>query len=96
MNRKNHVVLDGETGEATVRFGEDHRRILLMASEVFAKMMETLNAFGTVAFTTLYMMGLEKGRYDVMKEIEELRQPGISLMLISRHRRQWIDFMREN
>ena len=78
MHRKNRIELDVERGEATVRFGEEHRRMVLVASEAFAKMMETLNAFGTAAFTMLYMMGQEKGRYDVLKEMEALRKQGIS------------------
>lgn len=78
MSRKNGVILDSETGEAIARFGEDHRRIVLMASEAFVKMMESLNAFGSAGFTMFYMMGQEKGRYDVLKEIEALRQQGIS------------------
>ena len=78
MSGKNSIVLDAEKGEAMARFGEAHRRMVLMASEAFVKMMETLNAFGSAAFTMLYMMGQEKGRYDVLKEIEALRQQGIS------------------
>lgn len=78
MAGKNGVILDAEKGEAVARFGEDHRRMVLIASEAFVKMTETLNAFGSAAFTMLYMMGQEKGRYDVSKEMEALRQQGIS------------------
>jgi predicted hydrocarbon binding protein len=78
MSKKNRIVLNVEKGEATVRFGDDYRRMVLVASEAFAKMMETLNAFGSAAFTMLYMMGQEKGRYDVSKEIKALQQHGIS------------------
>jgi len=52
--------------------------MVLIASEAFVKMTETLNAFGSAAFTMLYMMGQEKGRYDVLKEMEVLREQGIS------------------
>jgi len=78
MSGKNGVILDVEKGEATARIGEAHRRMVLIASEAFVKMTETLNAFGSAAFTMLYMMGQEKGRYDVLKEMETLRQQGIS------------------
>ena len=78
MSGKNSVTLDAEKGEAMACFGEDHRRMVLMMSEAFVKMTEAFNAFGTAAFTMLYMMGQEKGRYDVLKEIEALRQQGIS------------------
>jgi len=40
--------------------------------------MEAFNIFGTAAFTMLYLMGQEKGRYDELKEVEALRQQGIS------------------
>jgi len=76
--RRDHVVLDAERGEATARFGEDHRRMILMASEAFVKMMESLNAFGSAGLTMFFMMGQEKGNYDVLKEIEVLRQQEIS------------------
>jgi len=78
MSGKNSVTLDAEKGEAMARLGEDYRRMVLIACEAFVKMMETLNAFGSAAFTMLYMMGQEKGRYDVLKELEALRQQGIS------------------
>ena len=78
MPRKNSVTLDADKGEAMARFGEDYRRMVLIACEAFVKMMETLNTFGTAAFTMLYLMGQEKGRYDVLKEVEALRQQGIS------------------
>lgn len=78
MSRKNSVALDTEKGEAIVCFGERHRRMLLIASEAFVKMTETLNAFGSAAFTMLYMMGQEKGHFDILKEMEELQQEGIS------------------
>lgn len=78
MSGKNCVKLDAEKGEAMARFGEDYRRMVLIASEAFVKMMESLNAFGSAGFTMFYMMGQEKGRYDVLKEIEVLRQQEIS------------------
>lgn len=78
MAGKNNVILDAEKGEAVAHFGEDHRRMVLIASEAFVKMTETLNSFGSAAFTMLYMMGQEKGRYDVLKEMEALREQGIS------------------
>ena len=78
MAGKNSVTSDAEKGEAMARFGEDYRRMVLIACEAFVKMMETLNAFGSASFTILYMMGQEKGRYDVLKEMEALRQQGIS------------------
>lgn len=78
MTEKKRIELNVEKGEATVRFGEDYRRMVLMASEAFVKMMETLNAFGSAAFTMLYMMGQEKGHYDVWKEIKALQQRGMS------------------
>lgn len=78
MSQTNGVVLDAEKGEARARFGEAHRRVVLIASEAFVKMTETLNAFGSAAFTMLYMMGQEKGRFDILKEMEELQQEGIS------------------
>ncbi len=78
MSGKNDVMLDAEKGEARARFGEDYRRMVLMASEAFVKMMEALNTFGSAAFTILYMMGQEKGRYDVLKETEALRRQGVS------------------
>ncbi len=78
MPGKSSVILDARKGEATARFEEARRRMVLMTSEAFVKMTEAFNAFGTAAFTMLYMMGQEKGRYDVLKEIEVLRQQGIS------------------
>ena len=78
MSGKNKVILDVEKGEAMARFGEAHRRMVLIASEAFVKMMEALSAFGSAGFTMFYMMGQEKGRYDVLKEIEALRKQGIS------------------
>jgi len=78
MAGKNSIMLDAEKGEAVARFGEDHRRMVLIASEAFVKMTASLNAFGSAAFTMLYMMGQEKGRFDVLKEMEALRQQGIS------------------
>lgn len=78
ISRKNSITLDAEKGEATARFGEAHRRMVLIASGAFVKMAEALNSFGSAAFTMLYMMGQEKGRYDVLKEMEALRQQGIS------------------
>ena len=78
MSGKNSVSLGNEKGEAVARFGDDYRRMVLMTCEAFVKMTETLNAFGSAAFTMLYMMGQEKGRYDVLKEIEALRQQEIS------------------
>ena len=78
MGGKKSIELNVEKGEATVRFGEDYRRMVLVASEAFVKMMETLNAFGSAAFTMLYMMGQEKGHYDVWKEIQMLQRRGMS------------------
>jgi len=78
MSGKNNVSLGDEKGEAMARFGDNYRRMVLMTCEAFVKMMETLNAFGSAALTILYMMGQEKGHYDVLKEIEALRQQGIS------------------
>ena len=78
MVEKSSVTLDAEKGEVVARFGEDYQRMVLIAAEAFVKIMETLNVFGSVAFTMLFMMGLEKGRYDVLKEMEALRQQGIS------------------
>jgi len=76
--KNNNILLDAEKGEAMARFGEDHRRMVLIASEAFVKMLEAFNIFGTAAFTMLYLMGQEKGRYDELKEVEALRQQGIS------------------
>jgi predicted hydrocarbon binding protein len=73
-----HIVLDTEKGEVVTRFGEDDQRVVLVASEAFVKMMEALNAFGTAGFTMFHMMGREKGRYEVLKEMEALRQRGTS------------------
>jgi len=78
VSGKNGVILDAEKGEAMARFGEEHRRMVLIASEAFVKMTETLNTFGSAAFTMLYMMGQEKGRYDVLRELEALRKQGVS------------------
>lgn len=78
VSGKNGVVLDAEKGEAVARFGEVHRRMVLVASEAFVKMMDSFHVFGSAAFTMLYMMGQEKGRYDILKEIEALRQQGFS------------------
>jgi len=78
MSGKNSIILDAEKGEAVARLGEDHRRMVLIASGAFVKMAETLNSFGSAAFTMLYMMGQEKGRYDVLKEMEALRKQGLS------------------
>jgi len=60
MAGNSNVLLDVEKGEAMARFGKDHRRMVLIASEAFVKMMESFNVFGTAAFTMLYMMGQEK------------------------------------
>jgi len=76
MSGKNGIVLDAEKGEAMARFGENYRRMVLMASEAFVKMMEAFNVFGTAGSTMLYMMAQEKGRHDVLKETESLRQQG--------------------
>ena len=78
MAEKTNVTLDAEKGEAMARFGENYRRMVLIASEAFVKMMTTLNVFGSAALTMLYMMGQEKGRYDVLEELEVLRQQEIS------------------
>jgi predicted hydrocarbon binding protein len=78
MSHKTHMELDAEKGEAMACFGNDNPRIVIMASEAFVKMMETLNAFGTAAFTMLYMMGQEKGRYEAKKIMEALRSEGTS------------------
>jgi len=50
--------------------------MVLMATEAFVTMMETLNAFGSAGLTMFYAMGMEKGRYDVLRELEALRQHG--------------------
>lgn len=73
------IILDAKRGEALARLGEDQQRMVLMASEAFVKMIETLNAFGTASFTILYMMGQEKGRYDALKEIKVARHHGLTL-----------------
>jgi len=73
------IILDAKKGEALAIFGEDKQRMVLMASEAFVKMIETLNAFGTASFTILYMMGQEKGRYDVLTEMETARRHGLAL-----------------
>lgn len=78
MSDRNAVKLDVKRGEAMGRFGEEHRRMVLMASEAFVKMMGALSTFGSAGFTMFYIMGEEKGRYDVLKEIEALRRQGIS------------------
>lgn len=78
LSEKNSVKLDVEKGEVIACLGENNRRMVLIATEAFAKMTKTLNAFGSAAFTMLYMMGQEKGRYDVLKEMETLRQQGTS------------------
>lgn len=77
MYDREGITLDIEKGEATARFGEDCRRVLLVTSEAFVKMTEAFKAFGTVALTLLYMMGVEKGRYDVFRETEDLRGQGV-------------------
>ena len=76
MSRRNSIVLDVEKGEAVASFGEERRRMVLMTTEGFVTMMETLNAFGSAGLTMFYAMGLEKGRYDVLKELEALRRQG--------------------
>ena len=76
MSGEKSVILDAKKGEA--RFGEDHQRMVLVASKAFVKMMEVLNAFGTAGFTMFYMIGHEKGYYDILKETEALRQQGFS------------------
>jgi len=78
MSGKDSVTVDTQKGEALARLGEEYQRMVLMASEAFVKMMGVLNVFGSAGFTMFYMMGQEKGRYDVLKEIEALRQQGIS------------------
>ncbi len=78
MSKKNSIILDLEKGEATTYFGDTHHRTVLIASEAFIKMMRALNAFGSAGLTIFYMMGQEKGRFDVLKEIEVLRQRDIS------------------
>ncbi len=78
ISRKNSIILDDEKGEAIARFGESYQRMVLIASEAFIKMTKTLSAFGSAALTMLYMMGQETGRYDVLKEIEALRQQRVS------------------
>jgi len=81
VSGKNSVILDAEKGKAMARFGEDQRRIVLMTSEAFVKMMATLlHVFGSAAFSILYVMGEEKGRYDVLKVIEALRRQKISFV----------------
>jgi predicted hydrocarbon binding protein len=79
---KSGFVMDAEKGEAVEHFGEISRRMVFIASEAFVKMMEALNVFGTAAFTMLYMMGQEKGRYDALKEIEVFRQRGVPFVKI--------------
>ncbi len=77
MAKKSSIILDLEKGEATAYFGDTHQRTVLIASEAFIKMMEALNAFGSAGLTIFYMMGQEKGRFDVLKEIEALHQQNI-------------------
>ena len=77
MSERESVILDAQKGEALARFGEDYRRMVLIASDAFVKMMSTLNAFGSAGFTMFYMMGQEKGRCDVLQEMEVLRQQGV-------------------
>ena len=78
MSGKSGVKLDVNKGEVMAHIGMYHRRVVLIASEAFIKMMEALNAFGSAGLAMFYMMGQEKGRYDVLKEIEAWRQQGIS------------------
>ena len=70
MSGKSGVTLDADKGEVTACLGRNHQRMVLIASEAFVKMMEPFSVFGTAAYTMLYMMGQEKGRYDVLKEME--------------------------
>ena len=72
------VTLDDRSGEAKAHMGADTKRMLLIASDAFIKMMETLDVFGSAGSTIIYMMGQGKGRYDVLNEIERLRLRGSS------------------
>jgi len=77
MPTKDSIRLDDVKGEAFARFGEDYQRIILIASEAFVKMMKGFDYLGTAGGTILYMMGQEKGVYDVRKETETLRKNGV-------------------
>lgn len=79
LSGRNSVELDVRRGEAMAPLGGNHQRMVLIASEAFVKMTEILNVFGSAAFTMLYMMGQEKGHYDVLKAIEVLRHKKASL-----------------
>lgn len=80
MSGRDSIILDTKKGEATARLGEEHRRMLLIASEAFVKMLGALNTFGSAGLTIFYLMGQEKGSYDAMKRIEALRQYGTSFI----------------
>ena len=79
MTIKHSIILDAEKGEVKTLFGDDYRRMVLIASDAFVKMINVLNTFGSAGSTMFYMMGREKGHYDTFKEIEVMRQRGISI-----------------
>ena len=78
MTESCKLVLNGSKGEAKLGSGDNYQRMLIMASNAFIKMMEALNVFGSAGTTMFYMMGQEKGRYDVLEIIKNLRSRRIS------------------
>lgn len=72
------IILDLAKGEVTTSFGDAHQRIVLITSNAFIRMMETLQLFGSAGFTIFHMMGREKGRYDVQEKILEYSQQNVT------------------
>jgi predicted hydrocarbon binding protein len=78
MEKECRVKLDLDEGEATGFFMGLPERVIIMTPENLVSMMKTLTAtFRTAGFTMFYMMGEEKGRNDVKKAIDALREQGI-------------------
>ncbi|MFQ6081704.1 MAG: V4R domain-containing protein [Candidatus Bathyarchaeia archaeon] len=78
MGKEHKVKLDLDEGEATGFFMGLPERVIIMTPENFVSMTKTLTTtFRTAGFMMFYMMGEEKGRDDVKKAIDALREQGI-------------------
>ncbi len=78
MEKEYKIRLDLDEGETTGVFMGLPERVIIVTPENFVSMTKTLiTTFRTAGFTMFYMMGEEKGRNDVKKAIDALREQGI-------------------
>jgi len=80
MERKLEIKIDYERGEAMILFPGLRHRALITTPETFVDMMKTSTAIlKTAGLSMFHMMGEEKGRHDVRKELETLKEQGVIL-----------------